>query len=112
MRDESFFFFKSDGKLIKLPQKDILYFQSFGRKINILTSRGNYMIYDKLEDIIKQLDERYFWRVHKSYLINSLRVKVFEYHCLIMDNGEQITVSQPNRPKVRELQRNIISKEV
>lgn len=63
---------KSGAHKLRLPYEDILYFESISgtHKLLIHTTAGNYEIYASLNDVEKELDERFF-RSHKSYLVNT-----------------------------------------
>ncbi len=94
-----------------IPIKDIIYFESSNRQINMYTVDGIIHFYEKLEDVEKRVDERYFWRIHKSYLINSLHAEKFEYTKANMSNGIKLSISQKYRSDVRQFQKNVMGKE-
>ena len=81
--------------------KDILYFQSAGRKINIVMKREVRTFYGKLNEIEEKLPENLFLRIHKSYLVNKSYVKGFTYEWVKMLNGDVLNISKINRADVR-----------
>ena len=98
------FSFKYMHNTYQVSFKDILYFQSDERKIRIITSDREYEFYGKLDDVHNQLHSYTFIRIHKSYIVNAERVKVFKYQSVIMENGEIIPISQSKRAEMRTLQ--------
>lgn len=81
--------------------KDILYFQSDGRKINIVMKKEVRTFYGKLNEIEEKLPENLFLRIHKSYLVNKSYVKGFTYEWVKMLNGDILNISKINRADVR-----------
>ena len=81
--------------------KDILYFQSDGRKINIVMKKEVRTFYGKLNEIEEKLPENLFLRIHKSYLVNKSYVKEFTYEWVKMLNGDILNISKINRADVR-----------
>ncbi len=54
--------------------KDILYFYSEKRKVNLVTRQGVYGFYDKLDEVESRLGED-FVRIHQRYLVNARAVE-------------------------------------
>lgn len=52
---------------------DILYFYSDKRKVTLVTRHGEYPFYAKLDDVVRQLANR-FVRIHQRYLVNPMAV--------------------------------------
>lgn len=102
------FEYQNKGSVYRIPYKDILYFQSVGRKISIATSQGMRTFYSKLADIEERLPERLFLSIHKSYLVNMNYVQEYTYECVKMVNGDILTISKANRAAVR---RKILERE-
>ncbi|MDF2542303.1 MAG: LytTr DNA-binding protein [Herbinix sp.] len=86
----------------RLPIKEILYFESTGKKILLYSLRLNYEFYGKLSEVSKQLKRMDFLNIHKSYLINYNFIAEIEYHQVRMTNQRILPISQQNRKKIRE----------
>lgn len=80
---------------------DIVYFESKGKKIKIVTSQGIYETYGKLKDILKGLTDD-FIMIHQSYVINKEYVLRYTYEMVELTNGTILTISKINRKQVRE----------
>ena len=85
----------------RIPYKDILYFQSCGRKIEIVMKKESKIFYGKLDEIEKRVPETIFLRIHKSYMINKDYVREFAYEWVKMMNGDVLMISKINRADVR-----------
>ena len=73
------FSYKRGHVAYKLPIKNIIYFQSVNRKINIVTLTGEEIFYGKLHDVFHQVAKHRFMNIHKSYIINYEYVAKFKY---------------------------------
>lgn len=89
-------------------EQSILYFQSIGKKINMVTYTGKKEFYGKLSDVNERLKAHSFCEVHKSYIINMRYVLEYDKEKVIMTNGDIIPVSRSMRDK---LSRKIIDGE-
>ena len=95
------FEFPTQNSTYRISYKDILYFQSTGRKINIVMKKEIRTFYGKLNEIEKRIPENVFLRIHKSYLVNKNYVKEFTYEWVKMLNGDVLNISKINRADVR-----------
>ena len=81
------FEFQTQNSTYRISYKDILYFQSTGRKINIVMKKEIRTFYGKLNEIEKRIPENVFLRIHKSYLVNKNYVKEFTHkHFILRSN--------------------------
>lgn len=100
---EGVFHFKIKKNNFKLKYRDILYFESMLRKILLVTQNGHFEFYGNLNELTDQLPE-YFVQIHRSYIINSKMIKAFLGNSVLMQNDVEITVSQPYRNKLKEVE--------
>lgn len=99
--NNQFFEFSFSKYTYKVLYSDILYFESEGKKVNIITTSGRYEFYAKLQNIEKSLKESDFLNIHKSYLINYIHVIEYNYEYVVMSNGIKLAISQQNRKDIR-----------
>lgn len=88
----------------KILIRDILYFESQRRKINIVTIGGITDMYGKLNEIEKSLRscKITFLRIHQSYLVNYKHISEQAYEYVTMSNNKQISISEDRRKMIRE----------
>ena len=79
----------------------LLYVEGSGRQVRLFTDEERLESYEKLNNIIKQMDGR-FLQCHKSYVVNLDRVRSFHGDSFTMENGAKIPISQSKRKSVRE----------
>lgn len=100
------FYFRYSYKRVnyKIPVKNILYFESNRRKVFIVTEKGTYEVYGKLNDIEKSLKrcKISFLRVHQSFLVNYKYVDGLAYDFVLMNNGKKISISEDRRKMISE----------
>lgn len=101
LQKENYYFqFQNKKTLYRIPYKDILYFQSVGKKVNIVMFNEIKSFYGKLSEV--KLKESYFLDIHKSYLINYNYVSEYTYEEVKMINGHILNISKANRATVRK----------
>lgn len=66
---------------------DILYFYSDKRKVSLVTAKGEYPFYAKLDDIEKELSSS-FVRIHQRYLINPAAVDYLKADSITLGSFE------------------------
>lgn len=101
-KTNSCFLYKTGQCSNKVQIKDILYFESDNRKVNIITTKGTHTFYGILDEISEQVASFNFIRIHKSYLINYEHIMTFQYDQVIMSNDIILPISQANRKDIRK----------
>lgn len=93
-----YFNFTYNKAFYKLPLKEICYFESKNRIIQIHMNqpKQNENFYDKLNDIEKRLSNFHcnFIRIHQSYLVNLDYVKKICRNKVILFNDEELQISE------------------
>lgn len=102
-KENKIFEFKNLRNTVKVPYKDILYFESKGREISLVSCKMQYIFYDNIQELSKVLPD-FFIYPHRSYLVNYGLIACFKYEELIMSNGDIIPISRNKRKEIRNLQ--------
>ena len=97
------FEFKSFRNTIKVPYRDILYFESRGRKVFLMGTKNNYIFYGNIKDLEEVLP-KFFIHPNRSYFVNYEFITCFKFEELIMTDGSIIPISRNKRKEIRELQ--------
>lgn len=103
-KNEELFVFETLRSHIKLPIKEILYFQSNNKKVDVKTINGVERFSAKLDAVEQQLerDGYAFLRIHKSYLINFSLITRFNGVRAVLTNGETLHISERYRRQAKE----------
>ena len=97
------FEFKSFRSTIKVPYRDILYFESRGREVFLMGTKNNYTFYGNIKDLEEVLP-KFFIHPNRSYFVNYEFVTCFKFEELIMTDGSIIPISRNKRKEIREMQ--------
>lgn len=102
--NDSYFRYSYQRLKHKLLIRDIVYFESNRRKIYVVTEKGRFELYGKLNEIEESLksSKASFLRVHQSFLVNYRHVEGLGYDFVVMDNGRRISVSEDRRKQISE----------
>ncbi len=90
---------------------EILYLFSEGRRIGLICRDGrSYWFYKKLDEVEKQIGTKtgLFIRIHKSYLVNTQYINIYQYEHVVMTNGQRLPISQKRRKNVRKQQGKLL----
>ena len=88
-----------NGKPYSLLMNQILYFESRGRKVAIITENGETEYYDTLSNIEQTLSPYDFVRCHQSYIINIHKVSGYTSKKLMIEN-ETLSITRKYKDQV------------
>lgn len=97
------FVYEKKGGLFRIPYKKIIYFESFRRKIQIITVDREESFYGKISDLENQLDSDSFIAINRSIIINFLYADSYQGTGIKMSNGEVLPVSRSREKKIQEM---------
>jgi DNA-binding LytR/AlgR family response regulator len=92
-------FIKSDGKLVRLNNEDILFIESMGDYVKFVTRDKKYVTYNSIKNLEEKINKDYFMKVHRSYIINLLKIDDIRENDLFI-NGIEIPISKTLRADV------------
>jgi DNA-binding LytR/AlgR family response regulator len=93
----------------RIIYKDILYIESSARILNInLKSGEEVKFYSKLDDFIERVQDKRFYRCHKSFAVNMDYILKIENGCVFMKNDIKIPISSHNLSQIKEKYFNYI----
>lgn len=97
----SYFYNKN---IYKVRLKSILYFESRGRTIHIVTKNGSEVFYGKLDDVEEKLgnEKIHFLRIHKSFLVSMEYVEKISYDRVYLKNGEELRISEERQKLIQK----------
>lgn len=91
------FFFHIGKSIQRLYLDEIHYFACNGKKIEIHTEADVTAFYGTMQEVTEQVDGKGFWTIHKSYIVNSSYVSVYQYDAVQMTDGTVLPISQKYR---------------
>lgn len=90
---ESFFNFRIGTETQRIKCHEIIFLESNGRKIKLVTTQQSFEFYGKLADIISELSQQ-FLQIHRSYIINFEKVTQYGNDFILMEDGSHLKVSK------------------
>ena len=73
-----FILLRSDKKMFKINFDDILYLESAGDYIKVHTSERKLVIHETFKNLVTQLPQLQFIRVHRSFIVSIPRIRLIE----------------------------------
>jgi len=90
-------YIKDKTKLVKVKFADILFIENVGDYVKVVTKgKKNYIVYGTIKSYAKKMPEKYFLKVHRSYIINLHEIKDIEGGSVVID-GKVIPVSRAHK---------------
>lgn len=87
---------RHDGKFVRVPFDEILFFENAGDYVRIKTTTKNLIIHSTLKHIDQRLMDPRFLRVHRSFIINLTKIEDIEENTLVIDK-DVIPISRANK---------------
>ena len=96
------FTYSIGNNIYRAPLSNILYFESYGRKIRIVRNGETAEFYGRLADIVSKYGERGFMQIHKSYVVNIGYIDSVSSSAVTMFNGDVLPLSRERRTALSE----------
>ncbi len=93
-RSQEFIIVSRERQKKKLFLDDIYYFEIRGRMVDVHGSEGIFTYYEQIGELENKLQDKGFFRCHKSYLINLKYVDVYNRQEVVLENGEKIVIAK------------------
>ena len=90
-------YIKSDGRFIRLPFENILYFENTGDYVKVVTSKETHVIHGSLKSIDHRIKNPRFLKIHRSYIVNMDKIKDIEDNTLVV-GSKVIPISRAHKP--------------
>lgn len=92
-----FFYYKINKVYSKEKVENILYFKSDNRKVTMHKANGNITFYSTLNEVVNRTDGYFFWRIHRSIIVNSIHISIIRNNKVVLSNGEQLPIGGKHR---------------
>jgi two-component system, LytTR family, response regulator len=96
------------GKIVFVAVADIDWIEADGNYARLHAGRRVYDVRETLQALVDKLDPREFLRIHRSTIVNVLRVREVRpwfqgSHVVVLQNGEELRMSRYQRDAVNRL---------
>lgn len=99
---DRFFQIKENGIPKKVLHADVLYFESIGNYVKIVTAGKTHLIKKTMKELESELSPRDFVRVHKSFIVSLRRITELNARKLLLKDVE-IPVGSYYKPQLDKL---------
>jgi DNA-binding LytR/AlgR family response regulator len=98
---DKYFVFKDGYSTIRLMHNEILYVESQGNYVTIVTINKKYVIRQSLDWCAEHLPPEQFARIHRSYIVNQEKIeKITTHHVCIKAN--LLPISRAGRKNIQQ----------
>ena len=94
-------FFRMEKTFIRIGFNQILYLEACKNYTRIVTEKKSYMVLSSLSQIDKELPEKDFCRIHRSYIVRLEAITEFDY-LTVMLGQEEVPLGYTFRPLLVE----------
>jgi DNA-binding LytR/AlgR family response regulator len=94
-------FIKVNGKLLKLRYDDILYIESMGDYVKVVTAEKKYITLNTMKNLEQKFPGNQFLKVHRSYMVNLNAIDDIQDSNVYI-KGQEIPVSKANKASVMQ----------
>ena len=93
-RSQEFIIVSRERQKKKLFLDDIYYFEIKGRIVDAHGPEGIFTYYEQIGELENKIQDKGFFRCHKSYLINLKYVDGYSRKEVVLENGEKIVIAK------------------
>lgn len=98
-KNSDFLTLKSDGRVYRINQNDILYLKAFDNYCYVYTTARTHLVPHTLKHMSEQLNEEVFIKTHRSYWVNMNHIDAVEQNKLFLKT-EPIPISASQKSLV------------
>lgn len=93
--DETYidFYLYTNNEQKKILIDDVIYVERLNRQVTLVTTHGKYITRETFDDWCEILQNTFFYKVHKSILVNLHYVTSYKYSELILQNEISIPIA-------------------
>lgn len=110
-----YFYYQVNKEQKRIQMKDIMWFESVRRKIEIHCRDGSVMeFFGKLDEIEQRIDKCAvsFLRIHKSYLVNFNMIESKNQQKVVMYDGTELPISEDRRSLIKTAYSRLLGGEI
>lgn len=87
------FFIYTSNEQKKILVDDVIYVERGNRQVTLVTTQGNYTTRETFDEWCEILQNSFFYRVHKSFIVNLHYVTSYKYSEIFIQNNIRIPIA-------------------
>lgn len=84
---EGFFFVKTEGKLVKIEEDNLLYIEARGDYMYFNTMAKNHLVQATLKAVEQKLNPQKFMKIHRSFIVNLAKIEDIDETTLVIQKN-------------------------
>ncbi|MGZ8508863.1 MAG: LytR/AlgR family response regulator transcription factor [Chitinophagaceae bacterium] len=96
---EDHIFIKTEGKLVRLNNDDVLYIESMGDYVRFVTNDRKYIVHNTIKNLEEKMNRKAFMKIHRSYIVNIQKVDNIRENVLFI-RGVELSISKAHKADV------------
>jgi DNA-binding LytR/AlgR family response regulator len=96
---DDYIFIKTEGKLVRLNNDDVLYIESMGDYVRFVTVDRKYVVHNTIKNLEEKMNRKAFMKIHRSYIVNIQKVDNIRENFLFV-RGAELPVSKAHKGEV------------
>ncbi len=85
---------EENDKMKRVAEWDILYAEADNIYCKVITYENCYLYKNTLSDFAKKLRSDFFYRAHRSYLVNMNHIDTYSHSEIVLENGEKALLTK------------------
>mgnify|MGYP002626039407 FL=1 len=91
--EKKYLYIQNGGTVSRVEIKDIIFAETYNRKITLHTTGGMYDYYGKMSGLFLELGDDFF-NSHRSYIVSLSHIEGYNAHELRLDDGSEAILSR------------------
>jgi len=96
---EDHIFIKTESKLVRLNNDDVLYIESMGDYVRFVTNDRKYIVHNTIKNLEEKMNRKAFMKIHRSYIVNTQKVDNIRENVLFI-RGVELPISKAHKADV------------
>lgn len=101
-KPSSYLNIKTSQGQVPVPTDNIIYIEVHNKLSVIHTGKNEFSTYSSLDTLYELLDEAYFMRAQRSFIVNMYYIEAFHYDHVLLKGGKEIVLSRNNRTDLKK----------
>ncbi|MFN3850381.1 MAG: LytR/AlgR family response regulator transcription factor [Spirosomataceae bacterium] len=98
--DDEFLWVRADRKLFRVFYNEIFHVEGLKDYVKVYHKNGMLIMHGSVSTMEAQLPQKQFLRVHRSYIVNRMMIKIIDGNMLVLENNEKIPMTATNRDEL------------
>ena len=100
--DSPRYLFESEGKILRLEQRDIHFVEAQKNYTFIYTAQETFSLKKTFSEVTQALNASLFIKTHRSYLVGVMYIKYIDQQEVVLDDGRKVLLSRNRRRDVQK----------